>query len=187
VDLKPDDDDFAQRLKVAFQSFVGLVNLGAAESKSKAPPLTLGSETVDGITISTSRFMPSKAPRPKGEPVDPRHNFSPSVGQVGDHFFLSSSVGLARDLAKALKAPRKPTDSTVAAEVNQAELAKLVERNRPRLVMQNMVEKGNDKAAAETEIELLAKLLRYLGRGTLSAQDTPEAFQLRVNFALDSK
>src|SRR5262249_17957224 len=53
VGLKPGDDDFAQRLRVAFQSFIGLVNLGAAETK--APPLDLGSETFDGIMIATSR------------------------------------------------------------------------------------------------------------------------------------
>ena len=55
VDVRPDDDDFAARLKVAFQSFVGLANLGAAQSK--APPLELGSETFEGVTISTTHFM----------------------------------------------------------------------------------------------------------------------------------
>jgi len=35
--LNPDDADFSQRLKVAFQSFVGLSNLNAAQKS--APPL----------------------------------------------------------------------------------------------------------------------------------------------------
>ena len=64
------------------------------------------------------------------EPVHQRHNFSPSAAQVGDHFVLSSSVGLARDLIKALKAPGKPGDATLAAEADGAALAGLVERNR---------------------------------------------------------
>ena len=111
LDLKPDDTDFAQRLKVGFQSFVGLVNLGAAQTK--APPLELGSEPCEGVTIATARFMLPKAAAAatRNEAVHQRHNFSPSAVQVGNHFILSSSVGLTRDLIKALEAPpaRRPT------------------------------------------------------------------------------
>ncbi|HEX8203013.1 MAG TPA: hypothetical protein VF590_21230, partial [Isosphaeraceae bacterium] len=133
VDLKPGDEDFAIRLRAAFQSFLGLANLGAAQTK--APPLLLGSETVDGVTISTSRYLP---PRPgegaPDEPVHQRHNFSPSAVRVGDHFVLSSSVGLARDLVRSLRAPGPPAaDATLAAEADGAALARLLERNRTRL------------------------------------------------------
>ena len=85
VDVRPDDEDFAARLKVAFQSFVGLANLGAAQSK--APPLELGSETFEGVTISTTHFMaPVNKPNNEAEdkdkgPVHSRHNFSPSAGR----------------------------------------------------------------------------------------------------------
>ena len=103
IDLKPDDDDFAQRLKVAFQSFIGLANLGAAQSK--APPLELGSETVDGVTIATSHFMVPKAAPGSKEPVHQRQNFSPSAAQVDSHFILSSSLGLTKDLI-----PVRPQD-----------------------------------------------------------------------------
>ena len=109
VDLKPDDDDFAIRLKVAFQSFVGLANLGAAQTK--APPLDArlgdlrGRHDLDRAIHAPAQRRPRRG---RGqEPVHQRHNFSPSAAQVGDHFILSSSVGLARDLIKALEAPRQ--------------------------------------------------------------------------------
>ena len=184
ADLKPDDEEFAIRLKSAFQSFIGLVNLGAAQTK--APPLMLGSETVDGVTISTSRFLKPRVGPAPGEPVNSRHNFSPSVAQVGDHFILSSSVGLTRDLIPALKEPARPTDATLLIEANGAELSALVAENRPRLVMQNMLEKGNDKPKAETEIEFLARVLKTLGRGSLSALDTPSELRLRLDFSLET-
>ena len=187
LDLKPDDPEFAQRLKVAFQSFIGIVNLNAAQTK--APPLELGSETCDGLTIATSRFaaptVAKGADSDANEPVHQRYNYSPSAVQVGDHFVVSSSVSLARDLVKALKAPAgKPEDATLVAEADGPTLGTLVDLNRTRLVMQNMLEKGNDKGQAESEIDLLAALLRYLGHGSASVQDDPEATRVRVEFTL---
>ena len=181
ADLKPDDEEFAVRLKSAFQSFVGLANLGAAQTK--APPLMLGSETVDGVVISTSHFVKPKAGVKAGEAVNSRHNFSPCVAQVGNHFVISSSLGLIRDLIPALKNPAVPSDATLQIAAEGAELAALIDENLPRLVMQNMLEKGNDKPKAESEVGLLSRIVRTLGRGSLSALDTPESVQFRLDFA----
>jgi hypothetical protein len=183
LDLKPDDDDFAQRLKVAFQSFIGLANLGAAQSK--APPLELGSESFEGVTIATTRFMPPKdAGTDPKEPVHYRHNYSPSAAQVGDHFIISSSLGLTRDLVRTLKAPAKPGAATLAVEADGRVLASLVELNRNRIVMQNMLEKGHDKAQAEEEVGALLSVLRYLGRGRLAVDDTADALKANLEFTL---
>jgi hypothetical protein len=185
IPLKPEDEEFATRLRSAFQSFIGLVNLGSAQSK--APPLMLSSENLGDVTVYTSKFLPSKdkGPAAKGEPVHTRHNFSPSAAQVGSSFVLSSSLGLAKDLVKALKEPAKATEATVVARADGAELAKLVDRNKGRMAMQNMIEKGNSKDKAEEEIAFLSNLLRYLGRASLTAQDRPDSFRLRLDFALD--
>ena len=185
IDLKPDDDDFAQRLKVAFQSFIGLANLGAAQSK--APPLELGSEAVDGVTIATSHFMASKAAPGSKEPVHQRQNYSPSAVQVDNHFIISSSLGLTKDLIATIRKPAKQTDVTAILEADGTMLAHLLELNRQRLVTQNMLEKGNDKATASGQIDLLLNLLRYAGRGTLSAKDGDKAVEFRLDFALGAK
>jgi hypothetical protein len=183
IGLKPDDDDFAQRLKVAFQSFIGLANLGAAQAK--APPLELVSETFEGVTISTTRFIPQPGSKPNDDAppaVHYRHNYSPTAVQVGDHFVISSSLGLARDLVKALKTPAGHEDGTLVAEADGATLAKLVGLNRDRLVMQNILEKGNDQARAEGEVDLLAALLRYLGHGRLAVKDGSDLLRLNLEF-----
>lgn len=185
IDLKPDDDDFAQRLKVAFQSFIGLANLGAAQSK--APPLELGSEVVDGVTIATSHFMAPKAAPGAKEPVHQRQNYSPSAAQVDNHFILSSSLGLTKDLIPVLRKPAKETDVTAILEADGAMLAHLLESDRQRLVTQNMLEKGNDKATASGQIDLLLNLLRYAGRGTLTARDGDQAVEFHLDFALGAK
>ena len=186
LDLKPGDDDFAQRLRVAFQSFVGLSNLNAAQTK--APPLELGSEVFEGVTISTTKFVtpkPGPSTSPKG-PVHTRHNFSPSAAQVGDHFILGSSLGLTRGLVTSLKSPAAESEGsgTLSAEADGLTLSRLVEQNRARLVMQNMLEKGHDKDQAEGEIGFLSSLLRYLGHGRLSVRDDSDATRVGLEFRL---
>ncbi len=186
IDLKPDDDDFAQRLKVAFQSFIGLANIGAAQSK--APPLELVSEEVDGVTVASTRFMVSKpAPDAKKTAVHQRHNFSPTVVQVDNHFVLSSSKGLAKDLISIVREKQKPADATVLLTAKGSVLAGLLETNKARLVTQNMMEKGNDKAAASGEIDLLLGLLRYAGNASLSVKDTDTAANFKLDFNLGAK
>ncbi len=104
---------------------------------------------------------------------------------MGNHFILCSSIDLIRDLIPALKNPAVPSDATLQIAAEGAGLAApaLIDDNRPRLVMQNMLEKGNDKPRAELEVGLLSRIFRALGRGTLSALDTPESVQLRIDFA----
>ncbi|WZO99041.1 hypothetical protein EP7_000633 [Isosphaeraceae bacterium EP7] len=184
ADLKPEDEDLPTQLKVAFQSFIGLLNLDAAQSKS--PPLDLGSETVDGFVIATSKYI---APRAKAGaapagPVSTRYNFSPSMVQVGDHLVISSTLGLARDLVAQLKQPLKAEDATLAIEADGAALANLVALNRERMISNNMLEKGNDRDKAKTEIALLETLLRLLGKGRLTAVDTPDEVHFQARFNL---
>jgi hypothetical protein len=189
ADLNPDDDDFNQRLKVAFQSFVGLVNLGAAQKGE--PPLEQGSEVFEGVTISTSRYMVPKAESADAKDsvrtaVHQRFNFTPSIAQVENHFILSTSVGLTRALIQLLKAPAAVTDVTLLLEADGPALAHLVALNRNRLIMQNMLDKGHDQAAAETEIDQLGRLLHSLGRGRLTVQDGSETLRFDLGFTLSN-
>ncbi|QDV33381.1 hypothetical protein [Tautonia plasticadhaerens] len=192
VELDADRPEFAQRLRVAFQSFLGLANLGGAETG--APPLMLGSETHEGIPISLATFM--AAPEAPGEgdeeggedpaEVHYRNNFSPSVAEVEGRFIVSSSVGLTRSLIDALKADPgpDPTDATLLMTADGPALAGLVELNRERLVLRNMLERGNDRDAAEREVATLAALLRTLGLGELRLEDGEDASTLVLEFDL---
>jgi hypothetical protein len=181
IDLKDEDPDFGVRLEAAFQSFVGLVNLGAAQSK--APPLMLGSESLDGTTITVARFQTSRN-RPDDEPVHIRHNFSPSAVRFDNHFVLSSSAALARDLVRTLREPSPPTDATILLEADGRELSQLIAQDREYLVNQNVLEQGNDRGQAEAEIDLLRQLVEYLGHATYSATRADGLLRLRLHHDL---
>ncbi|WP_199756700.1 hypothetical protein [Tautonia sociabilis] len=186
VGLDADRPEFPQRLRVVFQSILGLVNLGAAETG--APPLMLGAETHEGVTISTATFMAPPEPaddEPAGE-VHARHNFSPSIAEVEGRFILSSSLGLTRSLIDAIQDDPEPqsTDATLLMTADGPALAGLVELNRERLVLQNMLERGNDRTAAERDVETLAALLRSLGQATLRVSDDDDASTLSLDVQL---
>lgn len=183
VGLKPDDEEFARSLRVAYQSFIGLANLGAAQKK--APPLEMGSETVEGVSLATSRYITPKTGKAPAGPVHQRHNFSPSSAQVDDTFLLSSSAGLARDLIRALKAePPASAEAALAMQAEGSTLAGLLEANRTRLVAKNMLDKGNDKARAEAEFSYLLTLLRTLNHASLDAADLDGSVRVRLSFEL---
>jgi hypothetical protein len=184
IELKPDDEDFATRLMAAFQSFIGLANLGAAQTK--APPLMISSDVFDGTTIATSKYE-REIGRPKGEPINGRHNFTPSAARVGNYFILSSSLGLARELVTEVKKPATVADAMFVTEADGPAAARLVDRNRSYLVTQNMLSKGNAKAQAEGEIGLMVEALKYLGHASMSVTERPGSLLLKIEYALDYK
>lgn len=187
LDLNPEDDQFAVRLQAAFQSFVGLANLDAAQKKN--PPLLLGTESVDGVTFTKATYLAPTSHK-SGEPYETRFNISPCAAQVDNTFILSSSVDVTRSLIRALKAgpaSGKPTSATLEARADGLEVAKLVDLNRESLVMRNMLEKGNDKTTAESEIDLLSKLLRIAGKAALQINDRTDGVTARLSLELNPK
>lgn len=188
VDLNGEDPEFSQRLLAAYQSFVGLANLGAAQSK--APPLMQGSEQFEGITISTARFLPPrKDAAASDEPVHIRHNLSPAVAQVGNRFILSSTVETAKALLTSLKAEGQGnaarSDQTLRIEAEGQAVSALIDQNRETLIDRIVVKEGKDRAVAGKEVDLLKALAKYLGQGALSATDTADGVSFTLNFALD--
>ncbi len=191
TELKEPDSDFAQRLKVAFQTFVGLSNVDAVQKKG--PPLELGTENVEGITLATAQYMTTRTTAPGGETPNPRFNFSPSAAQVGKYFILSSSAQLARALIKDLKgnggdkkAGAGPHE-TVVVEASGIEFARLLELNRSRLAMRVMLDRGETKENAESQVELGLALFRYLRHGRLAIRDDADATSLELNFELSKQ
>jgi hypothetical protein len=161
-----------------------LVNLGTAQTK--APPLMVGSEVFEGEMISKGSYLPPPKSE-EGKPVDQRYNFSPSAAIVDHTFILCSSTDTARSLIKAIKSGKtqgEPSDATLVAEGDGVQAAKLLELNKAQFVMRNMLEKGNDKQAAEGETDLLIRALRYLGHARLEVNDRGPELTVRLRFDL---
>lgn len=182
----PLGDDFGTRLKVTFQSILGLANLGSAETK--ASPLMLGSEQFEGVELTTSRFLPpsvaADSAKTKNQPVHYRYNFSPTAAVLGDKFLISSSLPLARDLVKTLKSVGQPTEATMILNANGQGAAKALSQNKERLIAQNMLEQGNDRSTAAQQTDLLLEAIRFLGQGTFQVIDSAASSRFSLRFQL---
>jgi len=186
------DEDFRQRWVIAFQSFVGVLNVVGAQEK--APAMVQNQQQYKGASIFSAAFLPpAKATDVKNDADKPaegvhiRHNFRPTLAIAGDKIIVSSTVEMARAVVDSLTtAPVSDTPPDSAfLEIDGQKLGKIVETNKERLVMQNMVEKGNGRKAAETEIGALEALVRGLNHATATASDTKDRFTLKLSFDLN--
>jgi hypothetical protein len=103
-----------------------------------------------------------------------RFNFQPTLAMPGDYVILSSTDALARDLIDAVQEEARVGAKPVAGlhsavQLDGTQLASILEANRDALVRQNMVEEGNTREQAETEIDLLLKIARSLQHVELRA------------------
>ncbi len=176
-------------LRRVFQSFVGFLNVTGAQNGQ--PPLDLGTESVGAAQLYTATYVPNRNLADRQQ-APLYFNFSPTVAFVGDHFILSSTTALARELCRLETSPTEessPTETPSAQAANtlatvDAQVGRLaLEANRTQLVANNMLEKGHDQPAAEAEIDLLLGLIGYFNSANFSLDVTDQ--QLQLNLQID--
>ncbi len=188
AELNGAQEDFPARLKVAFQSIMAIANVESAQKKG--PVFELGSEEVEGVRIATTRYLVPHRAASASEPGATRYNYSPSLAQVGRYVIFSSSTGLAHTLVKELKtapaAGPNPKDvaATFTVEADGPELARLLEQNRSRMVMQTMLGQGETRPDAERRVGQILDLFRYLGHGRLAVADSADRTRLQLKVDL---
>lgn len=156
--------EMGRRFKSAFQSTMGFVNLGLTEQGQ--PQFDVNTQTTATGCICSSQVFP-EADAPKNLVV---YNFSPTLVVAGDRLILSSTLGLAERLQEAGPgdAGNERPDSGGAGErvantvigIDLQAVTSLLDANREALIANNMMEKGHDHAAAESEIGVLLDVAR---------------------------
>ena len=188
------DEDFRQRWVIAFQSLIGVLNVVGGQQK--APVLVQNQEDFEGAKIYSAKYLPPVKPanakpgdsKTDEEGIHIRHNFRPTLVLAGDHLIISSTTEMARDVVKAIKVADTGSDAppqAMSVDLNGKRIAGMVDVNRERLVMQNMVEKGHGKAAAQTEIGALEGMIRGLNHAVITAEDTENQFRLKLSLDLN--
>ena len=188
------DEDFRQRWVIAFQSLIGVLNVVGGQQK--APVLVQNQEDFEGAKIYSAKYLPPVKPanaqpgdsKTDEEGIHIRHNFRPTLVLSGDHLIISSTTEMARDVVKAIKLADSSSDAppqAMSVDLDGKRIAGLVDVNRERLVMQNMVEKGHGKAAAQTEIGAIEGMIRGLNHAVITAEDTENQFRLKVSLDLN--
>lgn len=180
-----DPEGTRPELRRVFQSFVGFLNITGAQNGQ--PPLDLGMESVGSAQLYTATYVPNR------DLVDRQQapvffNFSPTVAFAGDHFLLSSTTALARELCRVDDKSSETAESGTAntrASVDAKIGCHALEVNRTHLVASNMLEKGHSKEAAEGEIGLLLEIIDYFDNANLSLDVTDQHMQMNLKIAVE--
>jgi len=179
-------------LRIAFQTAVGFANLTGAQQGR--PPLELETERHDGKTLLTAYYSPGDF----AEGADEMEmaagragmllSLSPTVAFAGNSVVLASTRSLAEGLLERLSADAQdlqPTgdDTTMAnsaLRLRAAPLRTTLSENRERLISNNMLEKGHDRAAAIREVDGLLTLLEFFEQGIASLRVHEDQLQFSV-------
>lgn len=139
-----------------YQSLIGFLNITG--SMNGQPQLDLDIDKEDGVQIVSASYIVEKDVSPAGLKI--HYNFSPSIAFAGEHFIVSSTTGLARELANVVKkTPPLASESNSFVQLDVSGLSDILDDNRPQLVAQNMLSEGHTKKEAEQEIGDLLSLL----------------------------
>jgi hypothetical protein len=131
---------------------------------------------------------------PAAETRDDFHqNFSPALVISPDYLMLCSTREIAQELAdlaaaekQAGKAAATVAENT-AIELDAKGIAALLHENREQLVANNMLTKGQDRPAAEQEIDFLVGLLDYFRGASLRLTPTEKWIELEVDVKTATK
>jgi hypothetical protein len=167
-------EQFGEVMEAAWQKAIGLVNI--TRGQKAQPGLIIDRPIHHGTQFSMAYFptMPGEGQQQAAL----RYNFRPALVRMGNHYVLSSTDGLARELIDALKAegvrpPPAVAGASTLVDVDLAAVAAVLAANRSVLVRQTMLDKAVAQEAAEGRIDMLLGLVQRLDHATFTLRRTP--------------
>ena len=179
-------EKFAPVAEEAWQKALGLINFTRGQQAQSG--LIIDRPTHAGTKYTMASF--SAADVIDRSAADIRFNFQPAVAMPGDYLILSSSDALTKDLIDGLTQEKASGAKSLGAthslvEVNGTSLASILKANREGLIRQNMVEEGNSRQQAESQMDLALSLLGRVRRVELRAETAEAISKLVAQFELD--
>ena len=179
-------EQFNEVAEEAWQKAVGLINF--TRGQQALPGLIIG-RPIQGETQFTVAAFSTVEIEDKTK-LDQRFNFRPALAMTGEYLILSSTDGLARDLIDALSRETEHTVKPFAeihslVEIDAAQLASILEANRETLVRGDMVKKGSTQEEAETGIDMLITVVKFVDHVKLSIGTHEGLTQARLEMKLN--
>jgi hypothetical protein len=159
--------------------------LNVAGAQNGIESLDLNIEKVGEALVVSGVYLPPGDAKTHGE-AGLNYNASPTVAFVGDRFILASAKPLALELVQHVQHPAPAADSkanTLLQLDGQIGVRSLTE-NRGPLIAQNMLEKGHDRSAAETEIDRVLAAIRHFEGAALGLSVGNASLDLAVEMRL---
>lgn len=172
--------DLGTHFKIAFQSAVGLGNLGL--SQERKPQLLMDMRKEKGVEIVTAKFLD---PVRKQDVTPVEYNFSPTLVLLDGRVVLASTEKLGERIAAGLKNPsNRAAPANLELEVFAQPIAAALRDNLDALVSQNMLEKGTDRPEAEAQVGLFLEVVAQLQ--ALDVRLTQSRGKLQLEWSLSA-
>jgi hypothetical protein len=172
----------ARTFKITFQSVIGFLNI--IGGMKGLPPLDLNSERVgEAVVISTEYLPPDKIETRSEAPI--HHNASPTAVFWKDVFILSSARPLALELIELAQRQLPEAKGINASLLVEGPVVHTVlADNRSSLIARNMLDRGHDRAAAESEIDGMLKVLSNFERSSVQLASDGKQLELSIDVEL---
>lgn len=173
-----DPDKIRRKLKIAFQSVVGFANINLGMNGQ--PQLEVETENIGDTKIASAEYYYEDGTE-EGLLL---FNFAPTIAFQGSHLILSSKRELAVELAELIaKGEKKAVEAkNTRLKIDGQMLHKILMDNRESLIAQNMLNEGNDRKAAESQIEILFEIADLFKDASLDYGVTNQ--EMSVDFRL---
>ena len=172
-----DPEAMQPQMRRIFQSLIGFLNITGAMNGQ--PQIELDMERTDESQFVLGRFL-AEEEYEGGLPV--QFNLTPTLGFSGSRFVLSSDLSLAKELVEAERVPTGSSEvvTNVAAEASISRLGTVLLDNRESLVAQNMLEEGNDREDAESDIDTLFSIMQLFKTASFTMKHTDDLLSLEL-------
>jgi hypothetical protein len=169
-------DQVARRFRIAWQTVIGIVNV--ERGSNGQPQLELETLNQNGLKMMTGRYSLADAEELNADSVDLYASLAPTIATAADRLVVATSDRLAKRVIEDDQLqPQTGEGGILALAIAGPALADLLSLNRPALLAQNMLEKGNPKEQAETEIDTLIEAARFIHSAALRAAMHPNGLQ----------
>ena len=125
--------------------------------------LRLNEETYKDCEMISYYFSETK--KVEGDPQNVRFNFNPTYVTVGNHFVMSATAELARDLIDALKSERKqtPIKASMRTHLQASGLADIIRSNEDTALTQLILAQALPPKTAKAELRTIIGWIEQLG------------------------
>lgn len=142
-------EKMTRKIKIAFQSVIGFANIALGQSGQ--PQLDVETEKVDGAKLMNASYFYEEGTE-EGLIL---FNFGPTIAFKGPNLILSSTREFAVELVGLVEGTRKHETANTLLSIDGQMLHKILGDNAESLIAQNMLEEGNSREEAQSQIAVI--------------------------------
>ena len=174
-----DPKKLTRKLKIAFNSVVGFANIALGQNGQ--PQLEVETENIgDAKLMSSTYFYEDET-----EEGLILFNFGPTIAFKGNDLVIASTKNLAQELIGMVNGSEKVEEVNTRMTLDGQMLQKILGDNAESLIAQNMVEEGNSREEAQTQIEILLLIADLFKDAKLNYDVTADQMKADLSLRFD--